>query len=157
MDLHHDLWSGMETRKEHQYHGVGGILKGSPEPDTCLCWPECWMAEFGLMTVGQKIPLVHDVSCTKREPEFNDFVFPEHPMRVHSAGAPLSAQVEKHISGNRCSFSEFGTGDGITPLADEVSEGGTIVAGLGLDHHDRSPDIDLKGLALALAAGETVR
>lgn len=136
---------------------VGGILKGSPVADTYLCWPKCWVAELGLLTVGQKISLVQDVSYAKREPEFGGFVFPEHLMRVHFVGAPLSAQVEKRIRGNYCSIREFGPNDGITPLADEVSAGGIIVSELGLDHYYRSPDIDKKTIALALTVAEAVK
>lgn len=135
---------------------VGGILKGSPVADTYLCWPKCWVAEIGLMTVGQKISLVEDVSYAKRGSGFNDLVFPEQLMRVHFIGAPLSAQVEKRIRSNYCSISAFGPNDGITPLADEVSDGGIIVSELGLDHYYRSPDIDKKTIALALTVAESV-
>lgn len=133
---------------------VGGILKGSPVADTYLCWPKCWVAEVGLMTVGQKISLVQDVSYGKREREFSGFIFPGHLMRLHFVGAPLTAQVEKRIRGNYCSISEFGPNDGITPLADEVSDGGIIVSELGLDHYYRSPDIDKKTIALALTVAQ---
>jgi hypothetical protein len=108
------------------------------------------------MTVGQKISLVEDVSYAKRGSGFNDLVFPEQLMRVHFIGAPLSAQVEKRIRSNYCSISAFGPNDGITPLADEVSDGGIIVSELGLDHYYRSPDIDKKTIALALTVAESV-
>jgi hypothetical protein len=129
---------------------VGGILRGSPVADKYLCWPKCWIAEIGLMFVGQKISLVQDVSYKKRTADFNNFRFPEHIKRVHFIGAPLSTQIHKRIKSNYCSIKEYGPNDGITPLADEVSDGGIVVSELGFDHYYKHPDLDKKTLALAL-------
>ena len=63
-------------------------------------------------------------------------------------------QVEKRIRSHYCSISEFGPNDGITPLADEVTENGIVVTELGLDHYYKSPDIDKKTIALALMVAE---
>lgn len=133
---------------------VGGILKGSPVADTYLHWPKCWVAEVGLKFVGQKIDLVKDVSYAKRADEFDGFTFPEHLMRLHFIGAPLATQVEKRIRSHYCSISSFGPNDGITPLADEVTDDGVIITELGLDHYYKSPDIDKKTIALALVVAE---
>ncbi len=143
-----------ETGAIKAWVSVGGILKGSPVADTYLHWPKCWVAEIGLMTVGQKIGLVQDVSYAKRETEFADLVFPEHIKCVHFIGAPLTTQVHKRIRSHYCSIKEFGPNDGITPLADEVSNNGIIISELGLDHYYSSPDIDKKTIALALVVAE---
>jgi hypothetical protein len=129
---------------------VGGILKGSPVADKYLHWPKCWIAEIGLLFVGQDISLVRDVSYQKRKEEFAEFNFPEHIKRIHFVGAPLSTQIHKRIKSNYCSIKEFGPNDGITPLADEVSDGGIVVTELGFDHYYKHLDIDKKTIALAL-------
>jgi hypothetical protein len=129
---------------------VGGILRGSPVADKYLRWPKCWVAEVGLLFVGQKISLVEDVSYKKRKEEFEDFHFPKHIKRVHFVGAPLSTQIHKRIKSNYCSIRHFGPNDGITPIADEITEGGIVVTELGFDHYYKHPDIDKKTIALAL-------
>lgn len=139
-----------ETKSIKAWVSVGGILNGSPVADTYLCWPKCWIAEIGLMTVGQKISLVQDVSYKKRVTEFSQLTFPDHIKRVHFVGAPLSTQIHKRIRGNYCSIKKFGPNDGITPLADEVSPDGIIVSELGFDHYYSHPEIDKKTIALAL-------
>lgn len=144
------ILKGEETKSIKAWVSVGGILNGSPVADTYLCWPKCWIAEIGLMTVGQKISLVQDVSYKKRAEEFSQFVFPDNIKRVHFVGAPLSTQIHKRIKGNYCSIKQFGPNDGITPLADEVSPDGIIVSELGFDHYYSHPEIDKKTIALAL-------
>lgn len=139
-----------ETNSISAWVSVGGILNGSPVADTYLCWPKCWIAQIGLLTVGQRISLVHDVSYKKRAAEFADFRFPDNIKRVHFVGAPLATQIHKRIKDNYCSIKKFGPNDGITPLMDEVSEKGIIVSELGLDHYYSSPTIDKKTIALAL-------
>lgn len=139
-----------ETKSIKAWVSVGGILNGSPVADTYLCWPKCWVAEIGLMTIGQKISLVQDVSYKKRAAEFTAFNFPANIKRVHFVGAPLATQVHKRIKGNYCSIKQFGPNDGITPLADEVSPDGIIISELGFDHYYSHPEIDKKTIALAL-------
>jgi hypothetical protein len=129
---------------------VGGILRGSPVADKYLHWPKCWVAEIGLLFVGQKISLIHDVSYKKRKAEFSNFRFPEHITRVHFIGAPLSTQIHKRIRSNYCLIKNLGPNDGITPIADEVTDGGIVVSELGFDHYYKHPDIDKKTIALAL-------
>ena len=127
---------------------VGGILKGSPVADKYLSWPKCWVAEIGLLFAGQNINLVQDVSYKKRTEDFKNLHFPEHIKRFHFIGAPLSTQIHKRIKSNYCSIKDLGPNDGITPLADEVSDGGIIVSELGFDHYYKHPELDKKTLAL---------
>lgn len=144
------LMSPGETKAIKAWVSVGGILNGSPVADTYLCWPKCWVAEIGLLTVGQKINLVKDVSYRKRTEDFQGLQFPENVKRIHFVGAPLATQIDKRIRGNYCSIKKFGPNDGITPLADEITDGGIIVSELGFDHYFRHPEIDKKTIALSL-------
>ncbi len=143
-----------ETHGIKAWVSVGGILKGSPVADTYLHWPKCWKAEIGLLFVGKRISTVQDVSYARRRTEYDDLRFPEHVRRVHFVGAPLMAQVDRRIASHFCSIRSFGPNDGITPLADEVTEGGIIISELGLDHYYSHPDIDQKTIALALVVAE---
>lgn len=129
---------------------VGGILRGSPVADKYLCWPKCWIAEIGLFFVGQNINLIRDMSYIKGKKEYAKLQFPQHIKRIHFVGAPLSTQIHKRIKSNYCSIKEFGPNDGITPLADEVTEGGIVVSELGFDHFYKHSHIDKKTIALAL-------
>ena len=139
-----------ETKSIKAWVSVGGPLHGSPVADTYLCWPKYWIAKIGLMTVGQNISLVKDVSYKKRAEEFNHLVFPDNIKIVHFVGAPLATQIHKRIKANYCSIKKLGPNDGITPLADEITDNGIIISEIGLDHYYRSPGIDKKTLALAL-------
>lgn len=148
------LLTNEEVSSVKAWVSVGGILKGSPVADKFLHWPKCWVAEIGLLFVGQKISLIQDVSYERRSEEFTKFKFPDHIKRVHFVGAPLATQIHKRIKSNYCSIKDFGPNDGITPLADEVSEGGIIVSELGFDHFYKHPEIDKKTIALALTVAK---
>ena len=141
-----------ETKSINTWVSVGGILNGSPLADRFLRWPKRWIVAIGLLTVKQKLKSVRDLSYEKRAAEFKDFNFPDNIKRVHFVGAPLATQIHKRIKRNYCSIKQFGPNDGITPLVDQVSEGGIIISELGLDHYYVSPDIDKKTIALALVA-----
>jgi len=45
----------------------------------------------------------------------------------------------------------LGPNDGLTLLADELTEQGLVVTEVGLDHYFRAPDIDLRTVALTYA------
>lgn len=143
-----------DTRNIKAWVSVGGILKGSPVADTYLHWPKCWKAEIGLLFVGKNISTVQDVSYARREAEFASLHLPDHIRCVHFVGASLMSQVERRIAGHFCSIRSFGPNDGITPLADEVTDGGTVISELGLDHYYSHPDIDRKTIALALVVAD---
>lgn len=143
-----------ETKSIKAWVSVGGVLRGSPVADTYLCWPKCWIAEIGLMTKGKKINLVQDVSYVKREASYNELKFPCNIKIIHFVGAPYATIIDKDIKPLYCSIKEYGPNDGLTPLADEVTENGIVVTELGLEHHYRSPDIDKKTVALALVVAQ---
>lgn len=81
---------------------------------------------YGFLFVGQKISLVRDVSYEKRKVWNSSF--PKHIKRIHFVGAPLSKQIHKRIKSNYCAIKKFGPNDGITQLADEITDGGIIVS-----------------------------
>lgn len=139
-----------ETKSIKAWVSIGGILKGSPVADTYLKWPKCWIAEIGLMTKGKKINLVQDVSYKKRVEDFSELRFPDNIKIVHFVGAPLATQINKKLKSLYCSIIKFGPNDGLTPLADELTENGVVVTELGFDHYYRHPEIDKKTIAMAM-------
>jgi triacylglycerol esterase/lipase EstA (alpha/beta hydrolase family) len=143
-----------ETKSIKAWISVGGVLKGSPVADTYLCWPKCWIAEIGLWTKGKRINLIQDVSYKKRTEDFKQLQFPENIKIIHFIGAPLATQINKEIKSLYCSIIHLGPNDGLTPLADELTEKGIVITELGLDHHYRSPNIDKKTIALALVVAK---
>ena len=146
------IMSKEEVMKIAAWVSVGGVLRGSPIADNYLIAPSCWFAEFMLWTKGEKINIVQDLSYKKRTKTFDELTFPKELKIIHFIGAPLFSQVSKEIKGRYSSLLDFGPNDGLTPLADEIIEGGIVVSELGLDHYFRDTDIDKKTLALALVA-----
>ena len=131
---------------------VGGILRGSPIADSYLKAPKCWIAEFMLWTKGKNIDLVKDISYNKRTIQFEELKIPMHIKILHFVGTPLATKISKEIKNRYCSMSDFGPNDGLTPIADEITEQGFVVTELGLDHYYRDDLIDKKTLALAYVA-----
>lgn len=148
------LVSAEEVSSVKAWISVGGILRGSPVADEYLRFPKRWIAKVGLLFVGQKLQLVRDVSYHSRKRKFEELDFPSHIKRIHFVGAPLSTQIHKRIKANYCSIKDYGPNDGITPLADEVTEGGIVVSELGFDHYYKHPEIDKRTIALALTVLE---
>lgn len=145
-----NLLDPLDIKPIRAWVSVGGILKGSPLADQYLTWPKCWIAEVGLLFVRQNIEFVRDVSYAKRSADFASLHFPEHVKRIHFVGAPLSTDIHKRIRSAYCSIRDFGPNDGITPIADEITENGVVVSELGFDHYYQHPEIDKKTIALAL-------
>ena len=143
-----------ETQSIKSWVSVGGILRGSPIADHYLTAPKCWFAEFMLWTKKKKIDVVRDMSYQSRAKEFSKLEFPPHLKIIHFVGAPLSTQLDKKIKGRYCSMKSFGPNDGLTPLADQLTENGIIISEIGLDHYFRDIHIDQKTLALALVAAQ---
>jgi len=141
-----------ETKSIKAWISVGGILRGSPIADNYLTAPKCWFAEFMLWTKGKKIDIVQDMSYKQRTEDFKELHFPDNMKIIHFVGAPMATQIDKEIKSRYCSMSRFGPNDGLTPLADEVTENGIVVSEIGLDHYFRDKNIDTKTFALALVA-----
>lgn len=131
---------------------VGGILRGSPIADTYLKAPKCWMAGVVLWTKGKHLSLVEDLSYKRRTSKAQTLRFPGHIKIIHYVGTPLATKISKEIKGRYCSMARFGPNDGLTPIADEITEQGFVVSELGLDHYYRDNRIDKKTLALAYVA-----
>ena len=132
---------------------VGGLLRGSPLADFHLVPPKSWMARFILWTKGKNMDMIHDLSYDRRSREFEQLDFPKHLQMLHYVAAPLATKIHKEIrSRHRSMIKGFGPNDGLTPLADEITENGIVVSELGLNHYFRDSEIDKKTFAMALVA-----
>jgi hypothetical protein len=141
-----------ETKSIKAWINVGGILRGSPIADNYLEAPKKWFAKFMLWTKGKKMNIVEDMSYEKRKVSFNELKFPENIKIINFVGAPLATKIDKEIKSRYCSMISFGPNDGLTPLADEVTDNGIIISEIGLDHYFKDENIDKKTLALAMVA-----
>lgn len=141
-----------ETNSIKAWINVGGILRGSPIADNYLTPPKCWFAGLMLWTKGKKMNIVEDMSYKKRKVSFSELKFPKNIKIVNFVGAPLATKINKEIKSRYCSIIALGPNDGLTPIADEVTDNGIIVSEIGLDHYFRDANIDKKTLALALMA-----
>jgi uncharacterized protein YkvS len=89
------------------------------------------------------------MSYARRNRMFQSMRISPHIKVIHYVGVPLAFQVSSDIGGRFCDLLEYGPNDGLTPVSDELTSNGIIVADLGLDHYYRDPDIDKKTLTLA--------
>lgn len=141
-----------ETSAIKAWINVGGILRGSPIADDYLKAPKCWLAGVMLRFKGKRMNIVQDMSYQNRKETFDQLRFPENIKIFNFVGAPLSNNIDREIRSRYCSMIKLGPNDGLTPLADEITNKGIVVSEPGLDHYFRDGDIDKKTLALALVA-----
>ena len=134
---------------------AGGILRGSPLADIHLRGLRRLFLTLYLRWKGQSLNIIRDMSYQTRKAEFEKLHYPENLNIYHLVGAPWSMNISPKIKGRyHLMLRNFGPNDGLTPIADELTEKGTVITELGLDHYFQDPDIDLKTMALALIAIE---
>lgn len=130
---------------------VGGLLRGSPYADRYLRGIKRWFARFMLRRQGQPPDILDDLSTVTRRPVFDALTLPSDVLLLHYVGAPLSGNVRDETQGRYRVMRRLGPNDGLTLLADELTERGLVVTEVGLDHYFRAPDIDLRTVALTYA------
>ncbi len=130
---------------------VGGLLRGSPYADRYLRGIKRWFANFMLRRRGQPPEILEDLSTVVRRPAFDALSLPSSVLMLHYVGAPLSGQVPDETRGRYRLLRRLGPNDGLTLLADELTENGLVVTEVGLDHYFRAEDIDLRTVALMYA------
>lgn len=133
---------------------VGGILRGSPVADAYLKAPQCWWAGGMLWLKGLSFDLLRDMSYAQRSQAFDQLRIPRDIFIVHLVGAPLQASLSQEIRRRYEFMASLGPNDGLTPLADQLSEQGRVITELGLDHYFRDSLIEVKTLALALSVAQ---
>jgi hypothetical protein len=127
---------------------VGGLLRGSPYADRYLRGIKRWFANFMLRRRGQPPGILEDLSTVVRRPAFDALTLPSSVLMLHYVGAPLSGQIPDETRGRYRLLRRLGPNDGLTLLADELTEKGLVVTEVGLDHYFRADDIDLRTVAL---------
>jgi hypothetical protein len=139
-----------ETSSIKAWISVGGILRGSPIADYFLKPQKTGIAKLFLWTKREKIDMVKAMSYKERCESFEKIKFPDHIKIIHYVGIPLSTKIRTKIKTRYKYMLPLGPNDGLTPLADELTEKGLVVSEVGLDHYFDDPNIDIKSIALAL-------
>lgn len=143
----------LDTKSIKGWISIGGILRGSPIADWYLSGFRKWFAWFKLRLKGRSLNVVRDISYIRRSNDFLSISFPSSMRIFHVVGLPLTHAINKKIKSRyQVLLERFGPNDGLTTPCDQISETGTIVTELGLDHFFKDADIDRKTLALALTA-----
>jgi hypothetical protein len=128
---------------------IGGLLRGTPSADQALRWPKSWVARTAFFLTGHRGEVIEDLSTKKRREVFAQLQFPGHILMLQYVGVPLSGQIAEYVRGRYDDLKDLGPNDGLTLLADELVQGGTVITDIGLDHYYSDPEIDLKTFALA--------
>ena len=132
---------------------VGGILQGSPLADAYQSGYKYWFAKFMLWWKKKDPDFLKDISYKLRKETFKDLAFSDHIQRIHFVGIPESTAIGERIKKRYLSMvKNYGPNDGLTPIAEELTEGGIVIPEIGLDHYFQHSNIDQKTLALALMA-----
>ena len=142
-----------EVSNVKHWISVGGILRGSPLADPYLSGYKYWFAKFMLFIKRKPSHFLKEISFQYRNKSYASLNFPKHIQRVHFVGIPLSNDIGEKIQKRHESLvPDYGPNDGLTPISEELTEGGLVIAELGLDHYFQDPQIDQKTIALALMA-----
>ncbi|HSG66252.1 MAG TPA: hypothetical protein VLD39_14675 [Gammaproteobacteria bacterium] len=133
---------------------VGGLLRGSPYADRYARGIKRWLARIMLKRRGQPPDIIENLSTLERRPAFEAVTLPSSVLMLHYVGAPLSGHVRDETRGRYEILRRLGPNDGLTLLADELTDDGLVVTEVGLDHYFRAPDIDIRTVALTYAIFE---
>lgn len=147
-----DKLTNEETSSIKAWISVGGILKGSPIADYFLEPKKTGIAKLFLWTKNEKIDMVKAMSYNDRCKNFEKIKFPDHIKIIHYVGVPLSTKIRTKIKTRHNYMLPLGPNDGLTPLADELSQKGLVISEVGLDHYFDDPNSDIKAIALALTS-----
>ena len=132
---------------------AGGILRGSPLADIHLRGYRKVFLSAYLWYKKQSLDIIRDMSYDTRSAEFKTLSYPDQLKIYHLVAAPFATKIQQDIKSRyHMMLPDFGPNDGLTPLADEITEQGMVITEPGLNHYFRDPDIDLKTMALALMA-----
>ena len=132
---------------------IGGILRGSPIADRYLSGFRKWFAWTKLRLRGRSLNVIRDISYIRRSADFASINFPRSMMILHVVGLPLTHAISSKIKNRyRVLLKKYGPNDGLTTPCDQITQSGTVITELGLDHFFKDVNIDTKTLALALTA-----
>jgi hypothetical protein len=76
---------------------------------------------------------------------------PPHVLVLNYVGVPRERDLTDWTRGNYAILAEQGPNDGLTLLADAIVPAGITVAELGFDHFFRTPDLERRIAAIAVA------
>jgi hypothetical protein len=140
-----------ETAPVVAWISVGGLLRGSPLADFATKWPIRWFAPLHWWWVGldpgESVP---SMTTQASEARLAKETIPDHVMIINYVGIPMSGDVTEAAQFGYTRMRSDGPNDGLTPVVDKLAHGGRTIAGVGLDHYFRHPEIDRIALAMTL-------
>jgi hypothetical protein len=145
-----------EVQQVRAWLNVGGLLQGSRLADLGLSWPICWFVYLAVLPDGS-FDGIRSLSSTHSKIRLAELKLPQNTLIVNYVGLPLSGQVSDQARGGYSRLQMDGPNDGLTYLTDAIAQNSLTIPELGVDHFFRSPDIDLRSLALARAIARLVK
>jgi hypothetical protein len=149
------LMSPEETSNLRGWINVVGVPRGTPVTDETTSFPMCI-----LVAIYQRINHLgslagpRSMTTYRSRPRYEaSLPLPEHMAIVNYFGIPLSGHIGEATEGGYRRLRKYGPNDGVTLVIDCPIEGHPLVPEIGLDHHMRDPQAEVKAVALARAMG----
>jgi hypothetical protein len=130
---------------------IGGLLQGTAIADYWDTWPRSWLAAIGFALRGHHTRAIPSMTTAASRARAAGLQLPPHVLVVNFLAVPRERDLTDWTRGNYAILAEHGPNDGLTLLADAIVPEGITVAELGFDHFFRTPDLDARIAAMAVA------
>lgn len=130
---------------------IGGLLHGTAIADYWDTWPRSWLAAIGFAFQGHHTRAISSMATAASRARAAELQLPRHILVVNFLAVPRERDLTDWTRSNYALLAEHGPNDGLTLLADAIVPEGITVAELGFDHFFRTPDLDRRVAAMALA------
>jgi hypothetical protein len=130
---------------------IGGLLQGTAIADYWDTWPRSWLAAIGFALRGHHTRAIPSMTTAASRARAAGLELPPHVLVVNLLAVPRERELTDWTRRNYAILAEHGPNDGLTLLADAIVPEGITVAELGFDHFFRTPDLDARIAAMAVA------
>jgi hypothetical protein len=130
---------------------IGGLLHGTAIADHWDTWPRSWLAAIGLGLGGHHTRAIPTMTTAASRARLAASQLPPHVLVLSYIGVPRERDLTDWTRSNYAILAEHGPNDGLTLLADVIVPQGITVAEPGFDYFFRTPDLDRRIAAIAVA------
>ncbi|HSD54132.1 MAG TPA: hypothetical protein VLC47_08190 [Burkholderiales bacterium] len=130
---------------------IGGLLHGTAIADYWDTWPRSWLAAIGLALGGHHARAIPTMTTAASRARLATSQLPQRVLVFSYIGVPRERDLTDWTRTNYAILAEHGPNDGLTLLPDAIVPQGITVAELGFDHFFRTPDLDRRIAAMAIA------
>jgi hypothetical protein len=130
---------------------IGGLLHGTAIADHWDTWPRSWLAAIGLALGGHHARAIPTMTTAASRVRVAASQLPLHVLVLSYIGVPRERDLTDWTRSNYAILAEHGPNDGLTLLPDAIVPQGITVAEPGFDHFFRTPDLDRRIAAIAMA------